>query len=288
MMFTSGCGVVRYIMIFPSLMWRMLLEVHTSEQTRLCEDQLGPPWSALQPGVQVFRTGAFGFGWISHHGIYIGKYELESFEIEIPLEDGAKLCASTGLASPLLSPPPRHFLQLNEDTLELTGVLVDDALARTSAKVRAGGRVCEVNSIKLGHQYEDRKHMIETFKANISLRITLQRFELTWIQSDGCFSRDDDLLIATMRVAEAQLIASALENCEGFHFRGQVGNAPVKIYFKGKSDLVPRLDTSDPWTSFCCQRDEQRVTIALNRFDMLSELRGHLVMADLGGNIRRV
>ena len=46
MVVVSGLGALRCAVVFPPLMWRTLLGVHTLNWPYTCKDQYGPPWPA--------------------------------------------------------------------------------------------------------------------------------------------------------------------------------------------------------------------------------------------------
>lgn len=79
----STLGCVRFLVQFPGMLWDFTFGTDTISG-RIRSVQHFPPWPALKPGAQVYRTGAFGFGWLTHHGVYVGEKDCLHYCIDVP------------------------------------------------------------------------------------------------------------------------------------------------------------------------------------------------------------
>jgi len=74
-----------------------------------------------------------------------------------------------------------------------------------------------------------KQHGLEKEQAEKSLEL-----DILFSEHNGYISKGDDLLKATMTVAQARHVASQLPGCQGFCFCGAPTDGPVEILFKGK------------------------------------------------------
>lgn len=80
---TSTIGLFRFLVQWPGLMKEYWFGTDALTGLRKVEKRL-LPWDDLKPGAQVFRTGAFGLGWLTHHGVFVGKMDYFHYKFNVP------------------------------------------------------------------------------------------------------------------------------------------------------------------------------------------------------------
>lgn len=68
-----------------------------------------------------------------------------------------------------------------------------------------------------------------------------------WQEVRGRISAGEDMMVETMTVEEAKVLADALPGCAGFCHKGHPTKSPVEIFFKSLWDITVY---SSPWTSY--------------------------------------
>lgn len=167
---TSTMGLLRFLVQWPGLMKEYWLGTDALAGLTKVEKSF-LPWEDLKPGVQVFRTGAFGLGWLTHHGVFVGKMDFLHSKFNIPKTASC-------------------FLRLHED-MTLAGLLIEEwNRHHPEVQVAPSDKVAAVNGKLWRYQFKEeftqsmilfitmKPAPVETGVRRMDYNITISKFDM--------------------------------------------------------------------------------------------------------------